>query len=191
MMNQATKLILVKHAMPDVNPEVPSKSWQLSRAGRQSCVPLADYLKRYEPLLLFSSDEPKAELTAQLVGARLGLTTQVVAGLHEHERTSASYGTPAEFHANITALFANMDELVYGEETAQAAAQRFSAAIEQLVTQRTGHNIVVVAHGTVITLFTAQYNQIVPFDFWKRLGLPSFVVLSLPDYQLLEVIEQV
>ncbi len=52
-------------------------------------------------------------------------------------------------------------------------------------------NAVIVKHGTVITLFTARANGIEPFIFWKQLGLPSCVVLELPDFRLAGVIETV
>jgi broad specificity phosphatase PhoE len=52
-------------------------------------------------------------------------------------------------------------------------------------------DLAVVAHGTVITLFVAQTNSIDPFKFWQRLGLPSYVVLLLPDLSIIRVTEQI
>jgi broad specificity phosphatase PhoE len=54
-----------------------------------------------------------------------------------------------------------------------------------------GKNIVVVSHGTVITLFVEKFNGIDPFSFWKKLDLPSFVVLSLPQHKLVTTIETI
>jgi len=45
-------------------------------------------------------------------------------------------------------------------------------------------NIAIVAHGTVTTLFVAQFNAIDPFPFWKQMGLPSFIVLEMPDFRM-------
>ena len=52
-------------------------------------------------------------------------------------------------------------------------------------------NLAVISHGTVITLFVAQTNQIEPFSFWKSLGLPSLVVLKLPGMELKTVVEEI
>ena len=42
-----------------------------------------------------------------------------------------------------------------------------------------------------MALFVARIAALDPVPFWKSLGLPSLAVLSLPDYQLLEVVEDV
>jgi hypothetical protein len=47
-----------------------------------------------------------------------------------------------------------------------------------------------VSHGTVITLFAAQHAGVAALPFWKRLGMPAIVIVSLPELRLLEVIEQ-
>ena len=51
-------------------------------------------------------------------------------------------------------------------------------------------NVMLVAHGTVITLFVAVHAKIEPFAFWKRLGLPSFVVMGGTGLEVVEVIIQ-
>ncbi|MGI8553669.1 MAG: hypothetical protein ACR2PL_23210, partial [Dehalococcoidia bacterium] len=38
--------------------------------------------------------------------------------------------------------------------------------------------IVIVAHGTIISLFAARHAFVEPFPLWQSLVLPSFVVLS-------------
>lgn len=48
----------------------------------------------------------------------------------------------------------------------------------------------VVAHGRVMSLFVARRNALDPYDLWERLGLPSFVVLDLPNYGIVEVTDR-
>lgn len=50
-------------------------------------------------------------------------------------------------------------------------------------------DLAIIAHGTVIALFVAQRATVDPFDLWRRLGLPSLIVLSLPNCELLEIVE--
>ena len=47
-------------------------------------------------------------------------------------------------------------------------------------------DVIVVCHGTVISLFVAEQESTDPLLLWAKLGLPSFVVLSRPDLRLLE-----
>jgi hypothetical protein len=48
-------------------------------------------------------------------------------------------------------------------------------------------DIVVVTHGTVLTLAVAERCMLDPFHFWQRLGLPSAVSLTVPDMTLEQV----
>ncbi len=184
------KLILVKHSLPEIFPSVEASQWQLSPDGRRRCAPLASLLAVHEPGPIIASREPKAAETAGIIATLLGRSYEVAEGLHEHDRTGVAWLGAAEFEARVAAFFAHPDELVFGQETASAAWRRFNQAIEQLLQRYPVGNPVVVTHGTVISLFVAQAACIDGFALWKRLGLPSFVVLALPGFQLIRVDEQ-
>jgi broad specificity phosphatase PhoE len=177
-------LIFIRHSIPEIVPELPANQWRLSPEGRQRCLPLADNLASRQPELIFSSFEPKAVETAQIVAEQLGLPTAPYSGLHEHERRSVSYTTKSEFEAAVARLFAQPDELVFGEETANQVLGRFSQAVETLRAQHPDKRLAIVSHGTVISLFVDQTCQIEAFDFWKRLGMPALVAISPPEPEL-------
>jgi broad specificity phosphatase PhoE len=178
------KLILIKHAMPAILPEVPPSQWQLSEQGQQSCSWLAEKLAAWQPTQIISSIELKAQQTAHNVAATLGLPVSTWPDLHEHERQRSDYTSQADFQASIKRFFAAPEELVFGCETARQAQQRFSTTVQKLLETYPDQTLAVVAHGTVITLFVAQTNLFEPFGFWNKLTLPSMVVLSLPGYLL-------
>jgi broad specificity phosphatase PhoE len=184
-------LILVKHSLPEIEPAVLSHRWRLSTEGRRRCGPLADQLAAYRPAAVVVSREPKATETAALVAERLGLPYETAEGLEENDRTGFAYLSEAQYEAAFAAFFAHPMERVVGRETACAAEERFTRAVEAVLRSPAGGNVVVVAHGTVITLFVARHTGIEPFPFWRRLGLPSFVVLSRPEYRVLAVTESV
>ena len=189
-MNADKKLLLIKHAMPELNPTVPAAEWHLSERGRTLSELLANKLDAYSLDVIVSSAEPKAIETAQIVAKRLGKPHEVVEGLHEHDRRNVPFMPRAELEARVAEFFAKPTELVFGNETANEAHARFADAIARVIAKHPQRNIAVVAHGTVISLFVARKNEM-PFEFWKRLGLPSIIVLSLPDFQVEEVIENV
>lgn len=119
------------------------------------------------------------------------MTTQAVAGLHEHDRRDVGFLGAKAFEAAVQRFFDHPDEIVLGKETANAAHARFSRAVAGVVEAHPGRTIAIVAHGTVIALFVSRMTGAVglsAFEFWKRLGLPSFVVLSLPELRLDEVV---
>ena len=48
-----------------------------------------------------------------------------------------------------------------------------------------------MAHGTEISLYVAAKTGNSAADLWRRLGLPSFVVLDRPGLDLVRVVERV
>jgi hypothetical protein len=58
---------------------------------------------------------------------------------------------------------------------------RLVASPEPKATRTVERSLVVVAHGTVISLLVAARNQIDGFEFWRRLGFTSFAVLDCRD----------
>jgi len=176
-----------------VDPTRPARDWVLGDEGRQRCEALAGALASQPIDRLFSSDEPKAIETSQLLAQRLGLEHTCVPGLHEHERHSTPYLGEDAFRAAMQRFFACPDALVYGQETADAAHVRFAQALGQAMAGHTGQTVAIVAHGTVISLLVSRANPTLTggFELWQRLGLPSFVVLTWPDLILERVVEAI
>jgi broad specificity phosphatase PhoE len=176
-------LILVRHSTPDIKRDVPAAEWHLSSEGERRARTFADRVSFTDATTVFSSCEPKALETAQAIAAKLNLVVEAVPGLHEHERPVAQMLSREAFDQNIRDLFARPGERVFGAETANQARRRFTAALMRLVT-RTGGDVLVVSHGTVITLFVAEATGVEPFAFWKRQEMPFAVSLSLPELRL-------
>lgn len=186
------KLILVRDSLPEIVPELPANQWRLSNTGRLRCKRLAERLAAYDPNVIVASLEPKAAETGQLVAQMLGTPFETAEGLGEHDRSNAgTLGTQEQFEARVGSFFENPQKLVFGGETADSAHRRFAKAVAAVIERHPSGHLAVVTHGTVMTLFVACTALLDPFPFWKRLGLPSFVVLCLPDFGLLTVVESV
>ena len=184
-------LVLVKHSLPEIVPAVSAVRWRLGDEGRRRAQRLADRLAGYAPAVVATSPEPKAVETARIVATAHGWPVEVVPGLREHDRRDVEYLSTADFDAAIARCFASPDQLVFGRETANQARQRFAAAVEEIVAIHPDQDLIVVAHGTVIALFVAWCAGVDGYALWQRLGLPSYVVLSLPELALREVVEGV
>lgn len=185
------ELILVKHAPPEVVPGVPPERWVLSEKGRALCVPLADKLAAHEPAAVVSSEEPKAAEPAQLVAERLGVPWRTAPGLQEHDRSNVPHLPSREFISMVELFFRHSAELVLGRETADAARERFEAAVRQVVADQPAGNVAVVSHGTVIALWLAGRQRRTAFDVWRAMGLPSYAVLTLPALELKESVDRI
>lgn len=180
-------LVLVKHSLPAIERDRPPSRWPLSPEGRRRAASLADRLVAFAPAVVHASPEPKAIETARVVAGRLDVPVETVTGLGEHARDGEPITTPDDFRMRARRLFAEPDRVVFGAESATAARVRFTHALLGVAAGRPEGDLVVVSHGTVITLFVAAATGVEPYAFWARLGLPSFVVLSLPELAISRV----
>jgi broad specificity phosphatase PhoE len=172
------KLVLAKHAPPEITPEVPSARWVLSEEGCLRCDWLTDQLVAQGVSRLYSSLEPKTLETAALVAVRSGLVLEPRPNLHENDRTGLGFRTQDELEQCIREFFDQPDKLIIGKETATSALRRFTESINIILSEGPRRDVAIVTHGTVLSLFVAHHNTIGPFDLWMCLGLPSYVVLD-------------
>ncbi|PKO14044.1 MAG: hypothetical protein CVU39_15800 [Chloroflexi bacterium HGW-Chloroflexi-10] len=178
-----SNLLLIKHALPIVQPAIPAQFWELSQAGLLSCHQFSQQLRAYNLQTIYSSDEPKAVQTANELGKHLNLSVSQAKDLHEHRRLTSDYFEHhADFESTIQAFFDQPDIRVFGAETAAQALSRFHAAVSSIVSANPQQDIAIVSHGTVITLLVAKYNSINAFKFWRGLNLPDLVHLTIPDF---------
>ena len=186
------KLVLVRHSLPLIDPAVDSREWRLSVEGRRRCARLADILREHDPALVVTSTEPKALETGAIVARRLRIPLESTENLHEHDRRGAPFVTSEGSFVELVAdLFRRPGELVFGNETADQAYERYAAAVDGLLARYSEGNLVVVSHGTVMTLFVARRAGADPIPFWRALRLPALAVLALPGYELLQVVNRV
>ncbi len=182
-------LVLVKHSHVDVVPGHPPRTWELSVEGRRRAVLLAERLADFHPARVVSSVEPKAVETAEIVAQRLGVPAVTAPALHEHERETAPFLGAEAFAAAMAWLFDEPDKVVFGEESADAAGDRFAAAVDALAAGE-GDQII-VAHGTVIALYVSRVAGIDPYSLWQSLELPSYVVLTQGARKRVEIVMSV
>lgn len=171
-------LILVRHAEPIIDLEQPASEWQLSAAGRRETQRLAGELRDYCIHEIVSSAEPKATQTAAILAEELGVTWRTAPGLHEHERGQQPWREPQAWQQLLADFFAHPGNLVFGVETASAALRRFRQALAATLKTAPDGNLVIVSHGTVISLLLADLAGQDAFEIWCGLAMPDLRVLS-------------
>ena len=180
-------LILVRHSLPKIIPDLPACQWTLSSEGQGRCTQLAERLAPWSPTRIVTSCETKAIETGEIVAGLLALPAEKAAGLHEHRRQNEPFTSQARFVEQVQHFFARPGQLVFGEETAQQAERRFREAVWAVLGRYAEDTVAIVAHGTVMSLLVAYANDMDPFAFWRGLRLPAFVVLTCPDLELLHI----
>ena len=185
-------LILVRHSISRQQPEVSSHTWELTAEGHARCQSLAERLRDYQPAVIVTSGEPKTIQTGENIAAILNLPVETERGLGEHKRDHAPYfDSVDEFRATIHQLLTQPDQLIYGEETGDEARTRFQTAVNRVLANHSGKTVIAVTHGTVMTLFLAHIADVDPVEFWQTLGMPAYVVLKLPDFDVVEIVNEI
>lgn len=175
-----SRLVLVKHAMPAIDEAKPARLWPLSDEGRAAAGRLAEKLRALAPAHVCASSEPKAADTGRVIAAALGAPIRLDEDLVETFRETVGWLPRAEVEAGIEELFRRPGDLVYGEETGDAAHARFDRGVQRALAASEGATTVIAAHGTVISLWVGRRLGVDPMALWRRLPLPGAVVMA-PD----------
>lgn len=182
-------LILVRHSLPEILPGIPASSWRLSPEGERRCLLLAQRITAYHPGVVVSSHEIKAVETARWVADRVRQPVQILDGLEEHHREKVAFSGQLDFKKRVKQFFEHPGELVFGSETALQAEERFSKTLSTVIDHNPSKSLVVVTHGTVISLFIWRRIGVEPYQFWQNLGMPAYVLLPLPELDEILMVE--
>ena len=85
-------------------------------------------------------------------------------------------------------FFKDRRRLVLGKETAEAALDRFELAVGRVLAEEPEGNIAVVTHGTVLALFAEAHGAGDGFGLWRKMGLPSLAVVTVPGLNVGEIV---
>jgi broad specificity phosphatase PhoE len=178
-------LILVKHSLPEIEEDRAASEWKLSEEGRLQAHKLAGLLEAFHPEVIVSSPESKTKETSEIISKRLQMEILVVQDLHEHDRSNVPYLSQAMFQASMREFFQKSGDLVFGRETADQAHARFYQALHGILNEYKNKTLVLVTHGTVISLFVSRLTGSSDFELWKRMGLPSYIAIDLQSNTLI------
>lgn len=167
-------LHLVRHGRPTMTPGVPAAEWDLDPAAYDDVWALRSSGRLPARAAWFTSPEPKAVQTAQLLtDARVG----VLPDLREHERSAVWVD---DFPHVVRRAFAAPDEpAVPGWEPLVACRDRVVPAVRRVLDVHGDDDVVLVGHGTAWTLVVADLTGAAPdLARWAALAMPDVVVVD-------------
>jgi broad specificity phosphatase PhoE len=173
-MSNVERLILVRHAMPEVVPEVPAERWHLGADGRSAARALRSLVAG--PAYFVASDEPKAVETLQEVAGHAEVRTDP--GFGEVRRP---YLWTDDYRATASAYVAGVrhdgwephDEVFTRFESAVVRHAGFAAARRRV--------LVVGTHGLAPTVWLSRRMRLAPSPprFWADLRFPDLIEVDL------------
>jgi broad specificity phosphatase PhoE len=126
--------------------------------------------------------------TAELIAQAISAPVVLMPGLSEHARRSAAYGTKADFEKSIRRLFDEPEKLVYGDESANATYDRFSASLDGVLRAHENKTVIAVSGGTAISLFISRRSRTEAFPLWQSLRMPTAFVIGRDDWKVREIL---
>lgn len=167
------RVILLRHAAPQIDPERDPGDWTLSTAGREAAAGLRSRLPTTATYA--ASDEPKA-----LETLRAATDTEVAIDGRFGEVRRPREPISDDFRAIRRDWVAgHLDTRHDGWESPADAGRRFAAGLEALH----GDVVVVATHGMVLTAWLVAVGEVRPgtaaADFWQHLALPDLIEVDL------------
>ncbi len=173
---------LIKHASPQVQPEVPAEEWLLSADGVAEAKRLGVEAQGWDLRAVYCSSEPKARSTGLLIADELRLPLRVAEGFEEIR--IGWIGNADAYGERIREVLEQPAVAQRGTERASDAAERFASAM-QIVAQAE-LPAAVVAHGRVLTAYLTNLLQLEdPYAFWRAMPMGGWARLDLTGPRLI------
>ncbi|WP_087003521.1 histidine phosphatase family protein [Rhizobium sullae] len=182
-----SRIVLVRHSIPAIEENTPSIDWRLSAAGEAAAIKLAKNLSGFSVKEIISSPEKKAHQTATLIADRLGLPVRIDPDFREHGRSKVGYIARGDFEAGITRLLENPHQLTFGDESADAVFNRMKQAVARARMAQSGGDLMIVSHGTAMSIYAARVLSVDPLAFWRSLSIPTAIVLNGNEMNVINV----
>lgn len=179
-MNMNNKIIFLRHAKTKVDNTLPIADWFLTDDGVKHAKEVSSDPIFDDVDLIFASTERKAVDTAKPITERLGKEIIQVENLGEIKRPNAEKITLEEYKRLKSIVFSDFDKSESGWETVNRALSRFSKAVEEIDRKYENKVILIVAHGTVMSLYFANIQGKMDelFSRWKSLGFCEWGVVE-------------
>jgi broad specificity phosphatase PhoE len=133
--------VLVRHARPEVQRDIPRAAWRLSESGEEQAIAISSAPYWDGLVAVLAGDERRMVETVQPLASAAGVRVETSSAFRESH--SAGWIDAEQLAKTITAFFASPgDPPAPGWESAHAAATRFLAGIDQVLERR-------VRYGTV------------------------------------------
>ncbi|PKH44190.1 Broad specificity phosphatase PhoE [Nocardioides alpinus] len=167
-------LHLVRHGRPLMVPGTPAAEWDLDPAAYDDVWALRASGRLPARAAWFSSPEPKAVQTAQLL---TDTEVGVLRDLREHERSGEQVD---DFPGVVRRAFDRPDAAaVPGWEPLGACRARVVPAVRRVLDVHGGEDVVLVGHGTAWTLAVADLTGQPPdLERWAGLAMPDVITVD-------------
>jgi broad specificity phosphatase PhoE len=175
-MVDAHRLILIRHAMPEIDPQVPAERWHLGDEGRAAARSLRPLVA--QPAYYVASTEPKAVETLQEIAGDLDV--HLDSGFAEVGRPHF-WRDDDDYRALAGAYVDGVRH--EGWEAHNQVIHRFDVAVARHagIAAARHSTVVIGTHGLAPTIWLASRCSLrpSPTQFWQALRFPDVIEVDL------------
>jgi len=173
------RVMLVRHAEPHIDIDLPAAEWSLTPRGVASTQRLAVELLAANPSLIIASPERKALETARILAGALDVLIEQDERFSEQGAEAGQFLTDyAEFRALVRHHFDHPGEVVLRQESSHAAGERFGDALRARLESAPGVPVI-VSHGRIMASWLASLTGSSAWEIWTALRLPDLLDVDI------------
>ncbi len=177
-----TAIYFVRHAHSDYTAD----EWNrpLSARGWQDAKLITEILSNQSIDLIISSPYKRAIQTIE------GLASQLSSGImiNDDFRERLLSDQPVDdFNQAISQVWSDPSFFYEGGESNIVAQQRGVNALNSILTQYNGKNIVISTHGNIMVLIMNYFDSQFDFAFWRKLAMPDIYRMTFTEHLLIKV----
>ena len=173
-------LIFLRRAETKKKKNIPVSKWVLTEEGKQKSEDLVKTGIFDDVDIIISSKEVKAYQTAKPFAKKLNKRIIQIKELSELNRDKGKTMTKEYYDKMKVKIFEDLDYTDFGWETSNHALNRFKKAVKKIDKKYENKKILIVAHGTVMTLYFAflqnKLNDL--FSRWKGLDFCGYGIVK-------------
>ncbi len=172
------KYLILRHAETIKDPNKPAPEWDLTSDALEKIKEHIAKGKFDGITKIISSTEPKAAATGKPIAEYSNLPIEEMEEFVEVKRKK-KFLTDEEFLVLKEKELEARSERVNGVESGEEAIIRFKLGIQKLEGKYMGESILIITHGTIMTLFLADHKNDFEniFESWKKLGFCAIAEL--------------
>ncbi len=148
-------IVFLRHAETKKDPNIQVSKWVLTREGEKESEDLARKGFFDDVDVIICSAEHKAYQTASPIAKKLRKTIIKEKELNELDRDKGKVLPKEEYDKVKTKILEDLDYASHGWETSRHALNRFRQAVEKIDNKYSYKKILIVSHGTVMSLYFA------------------------------------
>ncbi len=177
-----TKLYLVRHAHSTYTPDELGRP--LSKRGFTDANKVTKLLLNEKIDYVISSPYKRAIQTVEEIAISLNLDIIIEENFKER---LLSLEPALDFEKVIREVWMDFKRSLNGGESNYTAQKRGLEAINNLLKNYYGKNIIISTHGNLMVLIMNYFDQKYDFNFWNELAMPDIYKLTFEGESLVEV----